>query len=219
MTTNNDPVKTFKAVLTEKLHIDHKLNPITVRMQDDCILVEGTVEDISLKKRAIYIAMGLSGVEGVVDRLIVKPSKHMTDAEIRDHFNSAISEEPTLQQASIRAEVSGGVVDIEGTVASITHKRLAGVLAWWIPGSLDVINSLEVTPPMTDNDDEITDAVRMALEKDRLVDATGITCSCSNFVVTLNGRAPSEEVRQAAQNDAWYIWGVNDVLNNIIVAP
>lgn len=219
MTTANDPVKALKAALTEKLRIDHQLNPVTVMMEGRSILMEGVVEDIALKKRALLLAMGLPGVEGVIDRLRVKPSKPMTDAEIRDHFYSAISEEPTLQRGDIRAEVKDGVVDIEGTVGSLTHKRLAGVLAWWIPGSLDVINSLEVSPPMADNEDEITDALRIVLEKDRLVDASSITCSNEGYVVTLDGVAVSDEVKRAAEDDAWYLWGVNDVVNNIRVEP
>lgn len=219
MTTANDPVKALKAALTEKLRIDHRLNPVTVLMEGSSILIEGMVEDIALKKRALLMAMGLSGVEGVIDRLRVRPSKPMTDAEIRDHFYSALSEEPTLQTCGIRAEVKDGVVDIEGTVGSLTHKRLAGVLAWWVPGTLDVINSLEVSPPMADNEDEITDALRIVLEKDRLVDASSITCSNKGYVVTLKGVAVSDEVKRAAEEDAWYLWGVNDVVNNIRVVP
>lgn len=219
MTMDNDPAKALRAALTEKLHIDLKSNPVAVRMEGPSLLIEGVVGDIAMKKRALLMAMGLPGVEGVIDRLRVRPSSPMTDAEIRDHFYSAISEEPTLQSSGIKAEVKDGVIDIEGTAGSLTHKRLAGVLAWWVPGSLDVINSLEVSPPMADNDDEITDALRIVLEKDRLVDSSSITCSCSGFVVTLSGVAASEEARRAAGDDAWYIWGVNDVVNNIRVEP
>ncbi len=219
MTIDNDPVKALKAVLTDKLHIDLRSNPVSVRMEGASLLIEGVVEDIARKKRALLAAMGLSGVEGVIDRLRVRPSKPMTDAEIRDHFRSAVAGEPTLKDAEIKAEVENGVVDIEGTVGSITHKRLAGVLAWWVPGSLDVINSLEVSPPMSDNEDEIIDAMRIVLEKDRLVDASSVRCSCAGFVVTLDGTAASDESRRAAEDDAWYLWGVNEVVNNIIVAP
>ncbi|MBI5588015.1 MAG: BON domain-containing protein [Deltaproteobacteria bacterium] len=216
---NNDPVKALKAALTDKLHIDLKSNPVTVALEGSSIIIEGMVEDIARKKRALLIAMGLPGVEGVIDRLRIKPSNPMTDPEIRDHFYAAVEEEPTLKTAGIRAEVKDGVVDIEGTVGSLTHKRLAGVLAWWIPGALDVINSLEVLPPMADNEDELNDALRIVLEKDRLVDALSLTYSNRDYVVTLNGVAGSAEERHAAEEDAWYIWGVNDVVNNIRVEP
>lgn len=219
MTAENAQVKALRAALTEKLHIDLRSNPVTVRMDGTSIVVSGTVKDIALKKKALLIAMGLPGVEGVVDRLRVKASAPMSDDEIKDHFYRALTEEPTLKPGDIKAEVRDGVVDIEGVVGSLTHKRLAGVLAWWVPGSLDVINSLDVVPPMDDSADEINDALRIVFEKDRLVDASSLTYSNKDYVVTLGGVAVSDEERHAAEEDAWYIWGVNDVVNNIRVRP
>ena len=66
---------------------------------------------------------------------------------------------------SINVEVANGVVTLNGEVPSLTHKRLVGVLAWWVPGSRDVINGLEEVPPEQDNDDELIDAVHVACWK------------------------------------------------------
>ncbi|MFQ5466215.1 MAG: BON domain-containing protein [Thermodesulfobacteriota bacterium] len=212
-----DPVKTLKAALTERLHIDHATNPITCAVEDGAMVIEGLVDDIAQKKRALLIAMGLEGISGVVDRLKVRPAREMTDEEIHQHVTDAISWENTLAATGISVEVNDGVVDLEGTVGSLTHKRLAGVFAWWVPGVMDVINSLEVAPPEEDSDDEVTDAVRTILEKDRIVDAGNISVSTRDWVVTLSGAAGSEEARGAAGADAWYVWGVNEVVNDIIV--
>jgi osmotically-inducible protein OsmY len=45
---------------------------------------------------------------------------------------------------SIVVEVKDGVVTLNGEVPSLTHKRLAGVLAWWVPGVKSVVNRVEV---------------------------------------------------------------------------
>jgi osmotically-inducible protein OsmY len=82
---------------------------------------------------------------------------------------------------------------------------------------MEVINSLEVFPPEEDSPGEINDALRIVLEKDHLVDAITITSSTKDWVVTLSGSVRSEAERDAAEDDAWYIWGVNDVANNIKV--
>jgi osmotically-inducible protein OsmY len=71
-------------------------------------------------------------------------------------------------------EVTDGVVTLNGDVPSLSHKRLAGALAWWVPGCRDVVNGLEEVPPEEDNDDELTDAVRLVLEKNPFVNATKI---------------------------------------------
>lgn len=217
--TSKDPIKAIKALLTDELHIDPARYPIGVSSEDGSIVIEGTVERISQKKRAMLYAMGLEGISGIVDRLRVKPSARMSDAEIRDHLYDAFAGEGALNGLKLEAEVRDGVVDLEGEVWSLSHKRLAGALAWWVPGSVDVINSIEVVPAEADTDDEVSDAVRLILEKDRLVDAASIKVRTKDWIVTLEGVAGSLEEKEAAEDDAWFTWGVNGVVNNIVVDP
>lgn len=204
-------------MLTEELKFDPNDFPIALRMEDGTIVMEGMVSNVGLKKRALLLAMGLQEVQGVVDRLRVRPSVSMSDGEIRDHMRGALTQESALNGLDINIEVRDGVVDLEGQVWSLSHKRLAGVLAWWIPGVLDVINSIEVNPPEEDSDGELSDAVRLALEKDRLVDAQSLKVSTNGYVVTLEGVTGCAAEREAAEDDAWFTWGVNDVVNNIVV--
>lgn len=210
----DDPAAALKAALTGELHID-PASGIDVRAEGEALVIEGTVDGIALKKRALLIAMRTPGVEGVVDRLRVRPSMPMTDGEIRNHLTRALSEEPVLKGTEIRVEIRDSVVDLEGRVGSLTHKRIAGVLAWWVPGSTEVINSIEVVPPEEDTDDEVTDAVRAVLEKDRLVDESSIGVSTRDWVVTLTGSVPAGAQKKMAEEDAWYVWGVNEVINEI----
>jgi osmotically-inducible protein OsmY len=117
----------------------------------------------------------------------------------------------------IAVVVDGGVVTLDGQVPSLSHKRLAGVLAWWVPGSRDVINGLGVEPTQEDNNDEITDAVRLVFEKDRFVPAEQIRVHTQGRVVTLEGVVPSDSIREMAEFDAWYVFGVNRVSNRLAV--
>ncbi|CAG1065744.1 hypothetical protein BAC1_01333 [uncultured bacterium] len=210
-------VKTLKAMLMEELKFDPNGFPIALSVQDGSVVMEGMVENVAIKKKALLLAMGIDDVQGVVDRLRVRPSVKMSDDEIRDHMMDALTEESALNGLDIKIEVRDGVVDLEGQVWSLSHKRLAGVLAWWIPGALDVINSIEVSPPEADSEGEISDAVRLALEKDRLVDAQSLKVSTEGYVVTLEGVTGSDAEREAAEEDAWFTWGVNNVVNRIIV--
>ncbi|MBI5875069.1 MAG: BON domain-containing protein [Deltaproteobacteria bacterium] len=212
-----ETVKTIKASLEKELHIDLVKNPIHIKMENNAIVMEGVVGKISHKKRALLIAMGISGTSGVVDRLRVKPATEMGDKEIKKHICDAFLEEQTLNNIKFDIEVNHGIVDIEGIVPSLSHKRLAGVLAWWVPGTQDVINSLEVNPPEEDSDDEITDAVMLALEKDKLVNHSNIKILTKNWIVSLDGAAQSEAAKNAAEDDAWYVWGVNGVINRLTV--
>ena len=122
--------------------------------------------------------------------------------------------EPT---PSINVEVADGVVTLNGQVSSLSHKRLAGVLAWWVPGTREVVNGLEEVPPEDDNDDELIDAVRLALEKDPFVNASKIRVTSKDWVVTLEGLVPTETMKEMAERDTWYVLGVKTVINKIVV--
>jgi len=116
-------------------------------------------------------------------------------------------------------EVEDGIVTLNGQVPGLNSKRLAGVLAWWVPGSRDVVNGLSVEPPEEDSPDLVAEAVRIALEKDPFVDASQIKTGVRQRTVRLTGVVPSESERDMAENDAWYVFGVDAVVNEIEVRP
>jgi len=159
----------------------------------------------------------------------------MTDGEIRDHVRNALFEEPAFENCGIsvrsggvsqmvrrrnsigfiEASVDDAVVTLNGQVGSFSHKCLAGALAWWVPGSRDVINGLEVVPPQDEGDNEIAEAVGLVLAKDPLVNADRMRVRTENSVVTLEGLAGNEKESEMAEMDAWCVLGVNRVINRL----
>ena len=106
----------------------------------------------------------------------IQPSKQ-APFHILETYHEVL-EEPA---GVITFTVEDGVVTLDGRVPSLSHKRLAGVLVWWVPGSRDVINGLEVSPIQEDNDDEVTDAIRLVLEKDPFINAGQIQLRIRRF--------------------------------------
>ncbi len=88
-----------------------------------------------------------------------------------------------------------------------------------MPGSRDVINGLAVSPPEDDHDGAVADAVRLALEKDPFVDASKVGVRVHDWVVTLEGLVPSESESDMAEADAWYVFGVDEVISRLEVRP
>lgn len=229
----------IQAAFEHEPRINLHRHPLRVEQTGDVIVLEGDVENIAAKKLALEIAASMPDVTGVVDRLHIVPSRPMTDPEIRDHLGDAFSEESAFRDFSIQVEnpgerkvlrrargepysfinaaVEDGIVTLNGQVRSLSHKRLAGVLAWWIPGTRDTVNGIEVVPHQIDNDDEITDAVRLVLEKDRFVDETEIRIRTRDRVVTLEGYVPNDSIREMAEMDAWFVFGVDRVVNRLEV--
>jgi osmotically-inducible protein OsmY len=200
--------------------------------------LEGEVENIIAKKLACEIARRADGVERVNDRLSVAAAG-LGDGAIRVSLTEALAAEPVYSNCRLYVEEKGmmspvreppepegligasihdGSVELRGHVLSLSHRRLASVLAWWIPGVRDVRNEIAVTPPEDDNDDEIADALRLVLEKDPSVPhADQIGIRVADRAVTLTGAVGADAERHRAEFDAWYLPGVRAVDNRLIV--
>lgn len=230
-------MKAVKAAFEHERRINLHAHPIQMDFEDGVLTLEGEVENIAAKKLGLELAIVVPGVTGIVDRLHVTPAVQAGDGAVLDAVRDALVQEPALGQCTIRVRqkgkvgvvresltpnpgvieisVNNGVVLLDDHVPSLAQKRLAGVLSWWVPGSRDVINGLAVEPPDEDNDEEISDVVRLVLEKDPLVNADQIRISTHKGVVTLEGLVLNERQKHMAEFDAWYVFGVDKVVNNL----
>jgi osmotically-inducible protein OsmY len=204
--------------------------PIRVTF-DGTLRLEGEVADIVAKRKALRIAARVAGTESIDDRIRVRPGSSRSDADILRSALDALAQEGAFRNLVVRArggahpdhsdyievDVRDGVVRLAGDVGSLSHRRLAEVIAWWIPGSRDVDNRLRVHPPEQETDDEITDVVRLVLDKDPTIDAAQLRVTTRNHEITLEGVVHSEEIRHIAAEDCWYIPGVHAVHNRIQV--
>lgn len=209
--------------------------------KDGVILLRGEVPDVASKKIALEKVAAIPGITGIADHLHVRPATPMGDKEILVHVRNGLlgetsfegieirewaGDEPLLvrgggpsPRGSIEVEVKEGLVILNGRVPSLASKRLAGVIAWWVPGVRDVINGIAVDPPEEDGPERIAEAVRVVLEKDPFVNASQIRVGVRGTAVRLTGLVPNDLEREAAERDAWMVFGVDAVINEIEVHP
>jgi len=234
-------LKEVRAALEREPRINLHKFPVEMEFGEAVLTLEGEVEHIAAKKLSLELAIAVHGVTGIVDRLHVTPATSMGDGAILDAIRDVLLQETTLMncsirvirkgqletvreltdepRGSIRVSVNEGVVLLDDHVTGLTQKRLAGVLAWWVPGSRDVINGMAVIPDQPDSDEEMAKAVRVVLKKDPFVNEERIRVSARQSVVMLEGDAPSVPQKEMAEFDAWYVFGVDKVVNHIEVHP
>lgn len=230
-------VKRVRGLLERERRIDLHRHPIRIQVAAGAIVLEGEVEDIAAKKLALELAAGVGEVRGVVDRLRVIPAERRGDGAIRDALCESLLRVPELRNCGLRWRTRGrietlrpgqgdgagaidvaiedGVITLEGSMISLSHKRIAGVLAWWTTGCRDVVNSIDVSPPEEDTDDEVADALQLVFEMDPLLREQSIRIKVDNYVVTLSGRVRNEAQRRRAEFDAWALFAVDNVANRI----
>lgn len=238
MIANETILKDVRAALEREPRVNLHRNPIQIDLSDGSLILEGTVDSLAAKKLALDLARSTSQIT-VKDRLRLLPAEPREDGAIRDAFTQSLLQEPTLLNCGIRVWIKGepeilrtgqangsgemdvsvedGIITLAGNVLSLSHKRMTGALAWWSPGCRDVVNELVVTPPEVDNDDEISDAVRLVMEKDHLLPEGQIRTQVKDGAVTLQGLVFRESEKTRAEWDAWCVLGVHDVVNQIEV--
>ncbi len=231
-------LEAVRAALQSEPHPDLHARQIAMDFADGTLVLEGEVGSIAAKKLALERAAAVPGIDSIADRLHVAPAQRMGDKEIRAHVCDALVQEPAFVEFAIRqrhgdrwetvraypqargsleVEVANGVVTLNGTVPGLDYKRLAGVLAWWVPGSRDVINGIVVDPPEDDSNEMVTEAVRLVLDKDPFVNVGQLRVASKDAVVTLRGLVRTAGERRMAEADAWYVFGVDKVINQIEV--
>jgi len=226
------------SALVRQSRVDLLATPVLLSLAGGDLTVDGEMADVAAKKLSLECLAAVAGVTGIIDRLRVTPAECMGDDVIRVLVRNALSQDlalanialyeidkgerlavhvPEDRRGAITVSVEDGIVTLDGDVPGLAQKRLAGVLAWWVPGSRDVINGIGVSPPEEDNDAEITEAVRVALEKDPFVNAGQIRVHTVNAEVILDGLVSSKSERDMAEFDAWFVFGVDRVSSRITV--
>jgi osmotically-inducible protein OsmY len=186
MLKNHHIIKAVQAAWEHEAQINLHTHPVTMSYENEVLTLEGEVQDVAAKKLCMELAIAVPGVTGIVDRLHVTPAMRIGDGAILAAVRDVLLQEPALQDCAVRVRnkgrvetiresaapnfgvielsVNDGVVLLDDHVPSLGQKRLAGVLAWWVPGSRDVLVINDVQ-------------------------------------------------RRMAQNDAWYVFGVDKVIN------
>lgn len=230
-------VKQLEAALERDTRVNTHASDIVVNVINDHVVLEGRVADIASKRAAVDVCVrALQAQRPVVDRLRVTNTETKEDLELRDDVARALLEEPIFSEYTIVAQagnqterlrergtdsteitlaVEDGSITLNGRVQSLSHRRMAEVLMWWVDGCQFVDNRLQVVPPEEDRDAEINDAVRLVLEKDPLVHAAQLSAATAGGVVVLEGSLATKEEKHLAVQDVWCIPGVADVVDHI----
>jgi osmotically-inducible protein OsmY len=230
---NNTLVSSILAALEHDKEVNLHSSRISV-VAGEVVRLGGEVENIVIKRKALRVAKQIAGNAGIEDHMRLRVVNQRHDKGLLNATVETLMQEPAFAEMEIRnantvppdhdrgwiaVSVHENVIALQGEVRSLSHRRLAEVICWWIPGCCDVKNRLHVHPAEEENDDEISDVVRLVFDKEVSLDAKQISIHTRDAEVTLRGVVHSEEQRRIATYDCWYIPGVHGVHNELEVRP
>lgn len=225
-----------RAALERDVRINLHDSPIEVKERRGRLLLSGTAENIIAKRVAANYARQFAVDQMAVDDEIRVATAQVEDRALRDALAKQLEGERVFSETTLLVDAQGdGVmvhdagsgsdwievlindaqVTLTGRVSSLAHRRIAELLTWWTSGVAAVDNRINVSPAEEDNDTELTEAIHIAFEKDPLVHADQLYPDIAEGVVILTGSVASDEERQVALTDTWYIPGVLEVVDRI----
>lgn len=121
---------------------------LTVLVDDGEVTLAGELPNRYSRARATQLVSAVEGVDGVLDRLTVRPWTHMTDEELRASVLEELFWNPYVDPANLEVEVEGGVVWIGGEARDLQAAASARESAF-LAGARSVVNEIEVptAPP------------------------------------------------------------------------
>jgi len=183
------------------------------------VYVRGVVSSYFEKRIAGDLVRRIKGVRDVNNELRVVPNQPRSDAAITAEMRAALARDVWVDERRVDVRVSDGIVYLSGTVDAYTGKTYADADAWSVHGVVDVVDHIEVTPPMIRTDAEIANAVRADIDHNIRVDPQKISVAVTGGVVYLSGLVQTLEQKWLAEEVSWWTAGVRDVVSQLQVEP
>ncbi len=182
---------------------------IDVQVNDGIVGLSGSVSNLLEKERAATIAKQLKGVQGVVNRIDVRPVLR-NDSKLRNDIVYAFTLDPAVEATEIAVDVDTGVVTLTGTVDSWAEKRLATRVTKGIKGVKEIRNNMVVDFQEARSDDEIREEIVRRLELDPRIYSSLVEVKVTDGKVALSGMLGTAVDKSAAHAAAW-VNGVEEV--------
>lgn len=177
----------------------HRIDTVT---HEGIVTLEGTVDNLLAKRRAVNLAETIKGVRGVVDRIELNVPD-IGDPELRTDVQGALYYDPTTESYELEVEADDGRITLTGTVESFQEKELAETIAAGVKGVRSVNNQIEIDYATERSDDEIRDDVLGRLSSSVWIESGLVDVTVNDGNVELKGTVGSAAEKTRAEQAAW----------------
>lgn len=145
------------------------------------------------------------------------PAQPLSDREIERAYVRALRAS-ALPAPLVGVRVEGGILTLVGRVTRGEERLRAAELAEGTRGVRAVVNRLVVEPvevPST----ELRQEIRTSLREESDAEFANVVVTVDGPRVRLEGFVPRARSRELAERAAWYVGGVTEVVNEILIRP
>ena len=128
--TDEDIARSIHTVLAWNTAIPKDM--IKVMVENGWVSLSGAVPWNYQRETAHKLVVGLTGVKGITDNIIIKPS--VSGASIKDHIDEALKRQAILDAKKVFVKVDGNQVTLEGTVSHWAERDVIKNVVWATAG-------------------------------------------------------------------------------------
>jgi osmotically-inducible protein OsmY len=198
-------------------HVD--ATHVHVSVRDGIVHLAGHVRSLAERAAAERTVHHVAGVRGIDVALEVRrPAAHLhSDAELARRAADVLDWDARIPGNDIVVRVEHGTVILDGVVDWHWQRAEAEAAVHCLAGVVAVDNRIRLRDA-TAAPADLHERVLRALHRHAELDATGIAVEAKDGTVTLSGTVPGFSQRHIAENAAWAVHGVGDVIDRLTVA-
>ena len=140
------------------------------------------------------------------------------DRQLEETILSVFNKARLADAEALRVLVVDGVAYIDGCVGNYQVKKTISRLATATPRLRKVVNRSRVVPAALVHDEALAERVRRSIQSHPLLTGDPISVRCREGAIELSGTVERPSLRLHAEDVAWSIRGVRQVLNKLQVS-
>ncbi len=117
---------------------------VQVKVQKGWVTLTGTVDWNFEKLAAADAVRGLQGVTGITNNIGIKARPVISPVDVKKRIENSLRRSAELEAKSIRVDVDGNRVTIDGHVKAWSERRLVEDAVWATPGVTSVVDRLTI---------------------------------------------------------------------------
>lgn len=213
--------ETIRKDVIEEILWDPQLKDIAtqigVSVKDSVVTLSGTVDYYTQKLAAEKAAQRVHGVKIVAEDIALKDKNGpITDSQLAEAVQNALKWHSNINQEQVKIKVEEGWVYLNGTVKWDFERKAAEAAVGKITGVKGIVNHLLIQNEIV-HPEEVKKKISAAFHRHATVDSENIAVDVKGDTVTLRGKVRSWAEREDAEDVAWAMPGVTEVINNLVI--
>ncbi len=191
---------------------------IEVKADDGRVTLTGSAPSYYEKVRATEDAWSVGGVKALDNEILVGlTGEAINDAQLEQACRDALDHERGVPKGSVTPTVIGGNVRLAGHVRNPFQRDAAEFAVSRLDGVLAIENLIAISAEPIPSD--VADRVNKAFKRNAIIDDSKIKVTNDGHTIYLTGDVGSYAAMRAALDTAWQAPGVDNVVNDLVIAP